>query len=73
LSLPCGFSTGGLPIGLTIAGPRFSEGKILALAAAYQKITDWHLRCPPLPLLHTSADVLRRQQSNGDAKAVMAG
>jgi aspartyl-tRNA(Asn)/glutamyl-tRNA(Gln) amidotransferase subunit A len=72
LSLPCGFSTGGLPIGLTIAGPRFSEGKILALAAAYQKITDWHLRCPPLPLLHTSADVLRRQ-SNGDAKAVMAG
>jgi aspartyl-tRNA(Asn)/glutamyl-tRNA(Gln) amidotransferase subunit A len=46
LSLPCGFSASGLPIGLTIAGPRFSEGKILALGAAYQKVTDWHTRKP---------------------------
>lgn len=57
LSLPCGFSTGGLPIGLTIAGPSFSEGKILALAAAYQKETNWHLRTPPLPLVHGPANV----------------
>ena len=54
LSLPCGFSTSGLPVGLTIAGPRFSEGKILALAAAYQRVTTWHLRRPPLPLLQTT-------------------
>jgi aspartyl-tRNA(Asn)/glutamyl-tRNA(Gln) amidotransferase subunit A len=48
LSLPCGFSATGLPIGMTIAGPRFSEGRILALAAAYQKVTGWHYRQPPL-------------------------
>ena len=36
----------GLPIGLTIAGPRFSEGKILALGAAYQRVTHWHARNP---------------------------
>jgi aspartyl-tRNA(Asn)/glutamyl-tRNA(Gln) amidotransferase subunit A len=46
LSLPCGFSASGLPIGLTIAGPHFSEGKILALGAAYQKVTNWHTRKP---------------------------
>ncbi len=49
LNLPCGFSKSGLPIGMTIAGPRFSEGKILALAKAYEAATDWHNRRPPLP------------------------
>ena len=48
LSLPCGFSKSGLPIGMTIAGPRFSEGKILALGAAYEAATEWHLRRPTL-------------------------
>jgi aspartyl-tRNA(Asn)/glutamyl-tRNA(Gln) amidotransferase subunit A len=48
VSLPCGFSKSGLPIGLMIAGPRFSEGKVLALAHAYEKATDWHNRKPPL-------------------------
>jgi aspartyl-tRNA(Asn)/glutamyl-tRNA(Gln) amidotransferase subunit A len=48
LSLPCGFSKSGLPIGLMIAGPHFSEGKVLALAYAYQQATDWHKRTPPL-------------------------
>ena len=48
LSLPCGFSKDGLPIGLMIAGPHFSEGKVLALAYAYQQATDWHKRKPPL-------------------------
>ena len=48
LSMTCGFSTNGLPIGMTIAGPRFSEGKILALAAAYERATNWHQRRPPL-------------------------
>jgi aspartyl-tRNA(Asn)/glutamyl-tRNA(Gln) amidotransferase subunit A len=33
---------------MTIAGPRFSEGRILALAAAYQRVTGWHHRQPPL-------------------------
>lgn len=48
ISIPCGFSKSGLPIGLMIAGPRFSEGKILALAQAYERATDWHKRKPPL-------------------------
>ncbi|MDB5452023.1 MAG: aspartyl-tRNA(Asn)/glutamyl-tRNA (Gln) amidotransferase subunit [Caulobacteraceae bacterium] len=37
ISVPCGFSRGGLPIGLTIAGPPFSEHHVLALAAAYER------------------------------------
>ena len=48
ISVPCGFSQSGLPIGLTIAGPRFSEGKIMALARAYEQATDWHKRRPVL-------------------------
>jgi aspartyl-tRNA(Asn)/glutamyl-tRNA(Gln) amidotransferase subunit A len=48
ISIPCGFSKAGLPIGLMIAGPRFSEGKVLALAHAYEQATEWHLRKPSL-------------------------
>ena len=48
LSIPCGFTANGLPIGLTLAGPRFSEGRLLALAHAYQQQTDFHQRRPPL-------------------------
>jgi aspartyl-tRNA(Asn)/glutamyl-tRNA(Gln) amidotransferase subunit A len=48
VSIPCGFSKSGLPIGLMIAGPMFSEGKVLAVAQAYEKATQWHLRKPPL-------------------------
>lgn len=48
LTLPCGFSRSGLPVGLMIAGPHFSEGRLLALAYAYQQATDWHRRKPAL-------------------------
>lgn len=48
ISIPCGFSHDGLPVGLMIAGPHFSEGKILALARAYERETMWNLRRPPL-------------------------
>jgi len=48
ISVPCGFSADGLPIGLCISGPHFSEGKILALAKAYESATEWHKRRPPL-------------------------
>ncbi len=44
VSVPCGFSTGGLPIGLKISGPRCSEGRVLALANAYETATEWHTR-----------------------------
>jgi len=48
ISLPCGFTAAGMPIGLMIAGPHFTEGKVLALAYAYQQATDWHKRKPVL-------------------------
>ena len=48
ITVPCGFNKDGLPIGLQIAGPRFAESKVLALAHAYQEATDWHQRRPPL-------------------------
>ena len=48
VSIPCGFSASGFPIGLMIAGPRFSEGRILALADAYEKATRWHEMRPKL-------------------------
>lgn len=47
ITVPCGFSSAGLPIGLMIGGPRFSECRLLALAAAYQQSTRWYERLPP--------------------------
>jgi aspartyl-tRNA(Asn)/glutamyl-tRNA(Gln) amidotransferase subunit A len=48
ISLPCGFTKDGMPIGLQIAGPLFGEVNVIALAYAYQEATDWHKRKPPL-------------------------
>ena len=38
LSIPCGFSAQGLPIGMQAVGPRFSEGKLFMLAKAYEAL-----------------------------------
>ncbi len=46
LSLPCGFSSGGLPIGLQILGKPFDEGRVLSAAQAFEKATDF-VRLPP--------------------------
>ena len=46
LSLPCGFSKDGLPIGLQIAAAPYHEPVVLQLAYAYQEATDWHRRNP---------------------------
>lgn len=48
ITVPCGFTPKGLPVGLQIVGPNFSEGKILALAHAYQQATKWTARKPPI-------------------------
>jgi aspartyl-tRNA(Asn)/glutamyl-tRNA(Gln) amidotransferase subunit A len=48
ISVPCGFTRAGLPIGLQIVGPKFGESPVLALAHAYEQATDWHRREPPL-------------------------
>ena len=47
LSLPCGFSDG-LPVGMQFLGPAFAEGTLLKMAAAYQRVTDWHQKTPDL-------------------------
>ena len=48
ISIPCGFDRDGLPIGLMIAGPHFAEGRVLALAAAFERATPWHTKRPAL-------------------------
>jgi aspartyl-tRNA(Asn)/glutamyl-tRNA(Gln) amidotransferase subunit A len=48
ISVPCGFSASGLPIGLQISGNHFAESTVLALAHAYERATDWHKRRPAL-------------------------
>jgi aspartyl-tRNA(Asn)/glutamyl-tRNA(Gln) amidotransferase subunit A len=45
LSMPCGF-VNNLPIGMQLIGPAFREDTILAVAAQFQQITDWHQRHP---------------------------
>jgi aspartyl-tRNA(Asn)/glutamyl-tRNA(Gln) amidotransferase subunit A len=48
ISVPCGFTTGGLPIGLQIIGRTLDEARVLRLAAAFEGRTDWHTRRPAL-------------------------
>lgn len=47
LSVPCGFSSDGLPIGMMIVGKHFAEATVLRIGHAYQQATDWHQRVPP--------------------------
>jgi aspartyl-tRNA(Asn)/glutamyl-tRNA(Gln) amidotransferase subunit A len=47
-SVPCGFTTNGLPLGLQIVGRPFDEATVLRAADAYQRRTDWHTRRPVL-------------------------
>lgn len=46
ISIPCGFTSSGLPIGLQIIGPHWGEAKVLQLAHAYEQATTWHKREP---------------------------
>jgi aspartyl-tRNA(Asn)/glutamyl-tRNA(Gln) amidotransferase subunit A len=48
ITVPCGFTNSGLPIGLQISGAPFAESAMLALAQAYEQATDWHNRRPAL-------------------------
>ncbi|NNC64364.1 MAG: amidase [Gammaproteobacteria bacterium] len=48
ISIPCGFSNDGLPIGLQISGRSLGELDVLALAHAYEQATDWHETVPPV-------------------------
>jgi aspartyl-tRNA(Asn)/glutamyl-tRNA(Gln) amidotransferase subunit A len=48
ISVPCGFTSSGLPIGLQISGAPFAESTVLALAHAFEQATEWHKRKPEL-------------------------
>ncbi len=79
ISLPCGFSKSGMPIGLMIAGPHFSESKVLALAYAFQQATDWHKRRPTLtpdmkvPPITEIAESSEPAEKGADARKPPAG
>jgi Asp-tRNA(Asn)/Glu-tRNA(Gln) amidotransferase A subunit family amidase len=46
ISIPCGFTKAGLPIGMQITGAPWAEATVLRLARTYQQETDWHTRRP---------------------------
>ena len=46
LSIPCGFTKGGLPVGLQLVGRSFDEAMLLRIGAAFQRATDYHQRVP---------------------------
>ena len=47
ISVPCGFTDGGLPIGLQLMGRRFEEATLLRVADAYERDTEWSRQQPP--------------------------
>jgi aspartyl-tRNA(Asn)/glutamyl-tRNA(Gln) amidotransferase subunit A len=46
-SIPCGFGRNGMPVGMMLVGRAGFDYGLLAIAAAFQAITDWHTRVPP--------------------------
>ena len=54
ISVPCGFSEG-LPVGLQIIGPAFSEPKLLQVGYAYEQATPWHMMKPTLIVTEAEA------------------
>ena len=53
--MPNGFDANGLPTSMQLAGPRLGEGVLVRAAHAFQSMTDWHLRTPPLRALSGTA------------------
>lgn len=48
VSVPCGLSPEGMPLGIQIAGRPFEEGMVLRVAAAYERVSGWGWRRPPV-------------------------
>ena len=48
LSVPCGFTSAGLPVGLQVVGPRHADSRVLRVGRAYEKSTDWTTATPTL-------------------------
>jgi len=75
ISVPCGFSKSGLPIGMMIAAPHYQEGRVLALAYAFQQATEWHKRRPVLtastpvpPIVEGKPPVEEKEKPAGEEK-----
>jgi amidase len=49
LTLPAGFDSAGMPIGIQLIGPALCESRLLRAGMAFQQATDWHRQRPPLP------------------------
>jgi Asp-tRNA(Asn)/Glu-tRNA(Gln) amidotransferase A subunit family amidase len=48
ITVPSGFGNRGLPTGIEFTGRVFNENLVLAAAHAYQSVTDWHTKYPPI-------------------------
>ncbi len=48
ISVPCGFTQSGLPLGIQLVGKPFAEETLFRVAHAYEQATDWHTRRPPI-------------------------
>ena len=48
ITMPCGLAKVGMPLGVQLIGPHLSEAMLLRAAHAFQQVTDWHLKRPPL-------------------------
>ena len=48
ISIPCGFTQNGLPVGLQVGGRAFEEARVLGIAHAYERATPWHKRRPSI-------------------------
>jgi Asp-tRNA(Asn)/Glu-tRNA(Gln) amidotransferase A subunit family amidase len=69
LALPIGFTTAGIPIGTILGGKPYGEDRLLAVAAAYQSVTDWHHRRPADPVVPA---VAARTTAIGDRGRILA-
>jgi aspartyl-tRNA(Asn)/glutamyl-tRNA(Gln) amidotransferase subunit A len=52
ISVPCGFTSANLPVGLQLKSRKMDEGTLLRVAAAYERATDWHERWPAVAVPH---------------------
>ena len=62
ISVPAGFTGGGLPIGLQLIGRAFDEATVLRAAHAYERATDWHTRRPSLGPTWTTSERTGRER-----------
>jgi Asp-tRNA(Asn)/Glu-tRNA(Gln) amidotransferase A subunit family amidase len=46
ISIPCGFTDLGLPVGLQLSGAPWQESRLMTIAHAYEQATEWHKRRP---------------------------